>query len=262
MRTRLDRASRSGWPTAPTIPGRPTSGASSNELADVSAGAARRHFPTTGRCYTEHKPYEPAFYSSVNADWGSSLLLAQHAGDRAQVPRRPRPPSAQREHRAGREPAGDGRSPRRLPLQRLEVRRRRPHRRLDPPVPVLPRWCWSCVDAGDGAMPPVRYMIDASHNLKDPLEDLDPGHRSDTGHARAGAARRPRRTRRRAGRQRSGAGGRSAARPRTAPTCVRSSRRRAAATAPRLAPLVTYRRIGYRAAALASRGEDAVATGL
>ena len=32
--------------------------------------------------YTEHKPYEPAFYSSVNSDWGSSLLLAQHAGDR------------------------------------------------------------------------------------------------------------------------------------------------------------------------------------
>ena len=28
------------------------------------------------------------------------------------------------------------------------------------------------IDAGDGAMPPVRYMIDASHNLKDPLEDL------------------------------------------------------------------------------------------
>ena len=33
--------------------------------------------------FTEHKPYEPAFYSSVNADWGSSLLLAQAAGERA-----------------------------------------------------------------------------------------------------------------------------------------------------------------------------------
>ena len=33
--------------------------------------------------YTEHKPYEPAFYSSVNNDWGTSLLLAQGTGDRA-----------------------------------------------------------------------------------------------------------------------------------------------------------------------------------
>ena len=27
--------------------------------------------------FTEHKPYEPAFYSTVISDWGSSLLLAQ-----------------------------------------------------------------------------------------------------------------------------------------------------------------------------------------
>ena len=33
--------------------------------------------------FTEHKPYEPAFYASVNNDWGSSLLLAQAAGDKA-----------------------------------------------------------------------------------------------------------------------------------------------------------------------------------
>jgi L-rhamnose isomerase/sugar isomerase len=33
--------------------------------------------------YTEHKPYEPAFYSTVVQDWGSSLLLAQALGSRA-----------------------------------------------------------------------------------------------------------------------------------------------------------------------------------
>ena len=33
--------------------------------------------------FTEHKPFEPAFYSSVNNDWGSSLLLAQLAGPQA-----------------------------------------------------------------------------------------------------------------------------------------------------------------------------------
>ena len=41
------------------------------------------HLPDDWELYTEHKPYEPAFYSSVNNDWGTSLLLAQGTGDRA-----------------------------------------------------------------------------------------------------------------------------------------------------------------------------------
>ena len=41
------------------------------------------HLPEGWQMYTEHKPYEPAFYSTVNQDWGSSLLLAQHAGPKA-----------------------------------------------------------------------------------------------------------------------------------------------------------------------------------
>ena len=40
--------------------------------------------PSTWRLFTEHKPYEPAFYATVVQDWGSSLLLAQSLGDRAQ----------------------------------------------------------------------------------------------------------------------------------------------------------------------------------
>lgn len=32
---------------------------------------------------TEHKMYEPAFYSTVVQDWGTSLLIAQQLGDRA-----------------------------------------------------------------------------------------------------------------------------------------------------------------------------------
>ena len=39
--------------------------------------------PSTWRLFTEHKPYEPAFYATVVQDWGSSLLLAQSLGDRA-----------------------------------------------------------------------------------------------------------------------------------------------------------------------------------
>jgi L-rhamnose isomerase/sugar isomerase len=40
--------------------------------------------PDDWRLFTEHKPYEPAFYATVVQDWGSSLLLAQSLGDRAQ----------------------------------------------------------------------------------------------------------------------------------------------------------------------------------
>ncbi len=41
------------------------------------------HLPAGWRLFTEHKPYEPAFYSSVVQDWGSSLLLAQALGEQA-----------------------------------------------------------------------------------------------------------------------------------------------------------------------------------
>lgn len=40
--------------------------------------------PDGWRLFTEHKPYEPAFYATVVQDWGSSLLLAQQLGERAQ----------------------------------------------------------------------------------------------------------------------------------------------------------------------------------
>jgi len=40
--------------------------------------------PPEWRLFTEHKPYEPAFYATVVQDWGSSLLLAQALGERAQ----------------------------------------------------------------------------------------------------------------------------------------------------------------------------------
>jgi len=40
--------------------------------------------PSGWRMLLEHKMYEPAFYSSVIADWGSSILAAQELGERAQ----------------------------------------------------------------------------------------------------------------------------------------------------------------------------------
>ena len=40
--------------------------------------------PDDWRMLLEHKMFEPAFYSSVISDWGSSILAAQELGDRAQ----------------------------------------------------------------------------------------------------------------------------------------------------------------------------------
>src|SRR6478735_4961873 len=176
----------------------------------VAAGLRELHhsLPNDWEMYTEHKPYEPAFYSSVNADWGSSLLLAQHAGPRTKC------------------------------LVVLEL-----------------------LDTGAGALPPVRYMIDASHNLKDPLEDLiqatdqvqftlaqallvdrDALADAQDGNDPARAA------------EVLQAAYRSDVRP-----LVAEARRRNGAA---LAPLVTYRRLGYRAATVAARGEESVASGL
>ena len=47
-------------------------------LEQVYAG-----LPSGWRLFTEHKPYEPAFYSTVVQDWGTSLMLATALGDRA-----------------------------------------------------------------------------------------------------------------------------------------------------------------------------------
>lgn len=40
--------------------------------------------PSDWRMFTEHKPYEPAFYATVVQDWGSSLMLASRLGSQAQ----------------------------------------------------------------------------------------------------------------------------------------------------------------------------------
>ncbi len=40
--------------------------------------------PKRWRLFIEHKLYEPAFYSTVVSDWGTSLLCAQTLGDKAQ----------------------------------------------------------------------------------------------------------------------------------------------------------------------------------
>ncbi len=48
-----------------------------------SAQTIYNSLPADWRLYTEHKIYEPAFYSTVVQDWGTNYLIAQTLGDRA-----------------------------------------------------------------------------------------------------------------------------------------------------------------------------------
>jgi L-rhamnose isomerase/sugar isomerase len=45
--------------------------------------AVYEHLPDDWRVFLEHKLYEPAFYSTVISDWGSSLMAAQALGPKA-----------------------------------------------------------------------------------------------------------------------------------------------------------------------------------
>ncbi len=49
-------------------------------------GATREiyaHLPDDWRLFTEHKMYEPAFYSTVVQDWGTNYMIAQELGEKA-----------------------------------------------------------------------------------------------------------------------------------------------------------------------------------
>lgn len=119
----------------------------------------------------EHKPFEPAFYSTVNSDWGSSLLLAQAAGDNARclvdlghhLPNTNIEQIVSRLAMVGRL-GGFHFNDARYADDDLTVGSVRPYQLF---LVVL-----ELVLAGEGHLPELAYMIDASHNLKDPLEDL------------------------------------------------------------------------------------------
>jgi L-rhamnose isomerase / sugar isomerase len=210
--------------------------------------------------YVEHKPYEPAFYSTVNADWGSSLLLAQGAGSQARcivdlghhLPNTNVEQIVSRLTMAGRlggfhfndSKYGDDDltvgaiNPYELFLIMLELR-----------------------ESGGGRLPELSYMIDASHNLKDPLEDLIQA--TDTlQHALAQACCVDRDRLAEAQERNDPAWAAEvlhrAARSDVRPLVAEARRRNGSA----LEPLATFRSVGYRAAKIAERGAQTLATGL
>ena len=216
--------------------------------------------PTDWTMLTEHKPFEPAFYSSVNADWGSSLLLAQAAGPRAKclVDLGHHLPGCNIEQVVSRL-AMTGRlggfhfNDSKYGDDDLTVGSINPYQLF---LVLL-----ELVIEGGGALPDLAYMIDESHNLKDPIEDLIQatdeiqinlarallvdldalGAAQDTDDPAAAAEVLQ-----------------TAFRTDVRPFVAEARHRNGAA----LAPMTTYRRLGYRAAATDARGSGHAATGL
>jgi L-rhamnose isomerase/sugar isomerase len=230
---------------------------------DRTAEGLRRiyaHLPDDWQLFTEHKPYEPQFYSSVVNDWGSSLLLAEATGDRAKclVDLGHHLPNANIEQIVSRlamvdRLGGFHFNDSKYGDDDLTTGAIKPYQLFLIFLELL--------DAGAGRMPALAYMIDQSNNLKDPLEDLmqatdamqlalaqalcvdapalaDAQQRNDPALAEEILHR--------------------AFRTDVRPLVAEARRRNAAA----LDPIATYRALGYRDAMLAARGRDAVATGI
>jgi L-rhamnose isomerase/sugar isomerase len=218
------------------------------------------HLPDGWLMFTEHKPYEPAFYSSVNNDWGSSLLLAQAAGERARclVDLGHHLPNANIEQIVSRL-AMTGRlggfhfNDSKYGDDDLTVGSIHPYQLFLIVLELLAH--------GDGALPPLAYMIDASHNLKDPIEDLIQS--TDQIQVTLAAALLVDRAALADAQDADDPAGaaevlQAAYRTDVRPLVAEARRRNGAA----LDPLRTFRQLGYRAAALDERGTGTVATGL
>jgi L-rhamnose isomerase/sugar isomerase len=133
--------------------------------------AIHDHLPDEWRMYTEHKPYEPAFYATVNFDWGSSLLLAQTAGPKASclVDLGHHLPNANIEQIVSRLAMVD-----RLGGFHFNDSKYGDDDLTTGSIKPFQLFLIFCelIRAGDGSLPDLAYMIDQSHNIKDPLEDL------------------------------------------------------------------------------------------
>jgi L-rhamnose isomerase / sugar isomerase len=218
------------------------------------------HLPEDWELYTEHKPYEPAFYSSVNSDWGSSLLLAQGTGERAKclVDLGHHLPNANIEQVVSRlamvgRLGGFHFNDSKYGDDDLTVGSIKPFELFLIFLELL--------EAGNGQMPDAAYMIDASHNLKDPLEDLLQA--TDTIQHTLAQALCVNQTDLRAAQSdndpaRAAEVLHRAFRTDVRPLVAEARRRNNAA----IDPLASYRALDYRAAMISARGADSMATGL
>jgi L-rhamnose isomerase/sugar isomerase len=216
--------------------------------------------PDDWRLFTEHKPYEPQFYSSVVQDWGSSLLLAQGTGERAMclVDLGHHLPNANIEQIVSRlamvgRLGGFHFNDSKYGDDDLTTGSIKPYQLFLIFLELL--------DAGGGRMPGLAYMIDQSNNLKDPLEDL-----MQATDAMQVALAQALLVDQQALRSAQDANDPALAqeilqrafRTDVRPLVAEARRQNGAA----LDPIATYRALGYRAEKIRERGRDAVATGI
>ncbi len=216
--------------------------------------------PTDWAVLIEHKPYEPAFYSTVNADWGSSLLLAQAAGPRAKclVDLGHHLPGCNIEQVVSRlamieRLGGFHFNDSKYGDDDLTVGSIQPYQLF---LVIL-----ELLEHGAGRMPDLAYMIDESHNLKDPIEDLIQA--TDQIQVALAQALLVKRDELHEAQQENDPARAAEVLQRAYRTDVRpivaEARRQGGAS---LSPLSTYRALGYRDAVVRERGASGGATGL
>jgi L-rhamnose isomerase / sugar isomerase len=124
--------------------------------------------------FTEHKPFEPNFYSSVVNDWGSSLLLAKATGEKClclvdlghHLPNTNIEQVVSRVLMEGRL-AGFHFNDSKYSDDDLTAGSLKPYQLF-----LIFNELLDFLEGDEITNPDLAWMIDASHNIKDPLEDL------------------------------------------------------------------------------------------
>lgn len=140
-----------------------------DSLKDIYA-----HMPSDWKMYIEYKPYEPNFYSTVIQDWGTSYLLANACGDRAYtlVDLGHHLPNTNIEQIVATlmmkgKLGGFHFNDSKYGDDDLTVGSIKPYQLF-----LIFQELVYGMENNIANNPPLAWMIDASHNVKDPLEDL------------------------------------------------------------------------------------------
>jgi len=130
--------------------------------------------PADWRMFIEYKPYEPNFYSTVIQDWGTSLLLAEGCGEKAfcLVDLGHHLPNTNIEQIVATlmmkgKLGGFHFNDSKYGDDDLTVGSIKPYQLF-----LIFNELVFGMNHNDAHNPPLAWMIDASHNIKDPLEDL------------------------------------------------------------------------------------------
>lgn len=228
-----------------------------------SLGRIYAEMPTDWKLFIEYKPYEPSFYHTVIQDWGTSFLLAKETGERAYtlVDLGHHLPNTNIENIVATllsrgKLGGFHFNDSKYGDDDLTVGSIKPYQLF-----LIFNELVYGTDNNEAGNPDLAWMIDASHNLKDPLEDLIQSLDAILiAYARALLVDR---TELEAAREANDVARaqeilqdafRTDVRP-----LVRESRRRAGAA---IDPLTAYREVGIRQRLIEQRGRHSVATGL